>query len=93
MNNNYKKGRHNEYRTMRLLEASGFVCRRAAGSHSPFDVVAINSVGILLVQGKTNEWPSPAALETISLVPVPQNASKLVHRWNNRVTMPLVKEV
>ena len=93
MNNNYKKGRRNEYRTMRLLEASGYLCFRTAGSHSPFDVVAVNSCGILLVQCKSNEWPSPAECETIHNIAVPTNASKLVHRWDDRVAMPKVKEV
>lgn len=93
MNTNYKKGRRNEYRSMRLLEAAGYLCIRAAGSHSPFDVVAVGAGSILLVQCKTNEWPSPAEMETIGNIRVPAGVSKVVHRWQDRVRLPLVKEV
>ena len=93
MNANYKRGVRNEYRSMRLLEAAGYSTLRSAGSHSPFDLVAYNSSGIVFVQCKTNSWPSPAELETLSSIPVPANCSKVVHRWDTRSHLPQIKEV
>lgn len=90
---NYEKGRKNEYRTMELLEASGYLCVRAAGSHSPFDVVGIGSTDIVLVQCKSNEWPSPAERETLAHIRVPTNARKLVHRWDDRARTPRLMEI
>ena len=93
MNHNYKKGRHNEYRSIKVLEAVGYFCVRAAGSHGPFDIVGLTASDIVVVQCKTGEWPAPAEMESMRLVPVPANCRKLVHRWNDRAAMPLVKEV
>ena len=93
MKGHYRKGARNEYRSMRLLEALGYQCVRAAGSHGPFDLVAFNASGLLLVQVKSNEWATPAECESMSLVPVPANATKLVHRWDDRVKLPQVKEI
>ena len=93
MNKQYTKGARNEYKTMRLLEIAGYICLRTAGSHGPFDVIALSASNILLIQCKSNEWPTPAERETMSLVPVPDNCRKLVHRWDDRAVMPQVKEI
>jgi hypothetical protein len=77
---------------MRLLEAVGYECFRTAGSHSPFDVIAISKQGIILAQVKTNGWPSPADMETMRDFPAPDNVTKLAYRWNKGVRLPLVKE-
>jgi Archaeal holliday junction resolvase (hjc). len=42
MNKNYIKGRNKEYRIKRRLEKEGYYVIRSAGSHSYFDLVAIN---------------------------------------------------
>jgi Holliday junction resolvase len=39
-NRNYQRGRRHEYDVKRLLEEAGYVVTRAAGSHSPFDLIA-----------------------------------------------------
>ena len=64
MNRNYKNGREKEYRTRKkLLEAGWDVVVRSAGSHSPFDLIAVKrpQVGaagqLLLVQCKPNDSP------------------------------------
>jgi len=93
MNVNYRKGRHNEYRTMRLLEAAGYLCIRAAGSHSPFDVVAISPTDVLLVQCKTNGSLTPAERERMEDIRVPGNVRKFVHRWEDYSRLPRVEEV
>jgi len=42
MNKNYIKGRNKEYHTKYKLEKQGYdIVQRTAGSHSPFDLIAI----------------------------------------------------
>lgn len=93
MSTSYKKGRNNEYRTMRLLEASGYSTSRAAGSHGAFDVLGWDAIGFIFVQVKSGAWPSPAERETLKLATVPPNAKKLVHRWDYRAEQPKVMEL
>ena len=68
MNRNYKNGREKEYRTRKkLLEDGWEVVVRSAGSHSPFDLIAVkkprdgcdaSTLGeILLVQCKPKDSP------------------------------------
>ena len=40
-NKNYKRGRTLEYDVKALLEQGGYTVVRSAGSHSPFDLVAV----------------------------------------------------
>lgn len=87
------KGTRNEHRSMRLLEAAGYRCTRAAASLGVFDIIGISPTDVVLVQVKTRDWPGSAEMETISLFPVPPNARKLVHRWRNRQRTPDVREV
>ena len=54
-NRNYEKGRRKEYKIVRNLEKQGYdIVQRTAGSHSPFDIIAIDTQKgvILLVQSK-----------------------------------------
>lgn len=42
--NNYKRGRAKEYSTMKKLRECGYdIVFRSAGSHSPIDVIGINT--------------------------------------------------
>lgn len=42
-NKNYEKGRRKEYKICDYLKKKGFdIVQRTAGSHSPFDIIAIN---------------------------------------------------
>ena len=42
-NKNYEKGRRKEYKICSLLKEKGFdIVQRTAGSHSPFDIIAID---------------------------------------------------
>ncbi len=91
--NNYRIGRRQEYRTMRLLEAAGYETLRSAGSHGPWDVVGFNSVGIVVVQVKNSRLPSPEELEHLRSFAVPQNCRKLIHIWRPRKALPDVKEL
>ena len=58
VNLNYNKGRQKEYRIKKKFEKVGYVCVRAAGSHSAFDLVAINPELkiIQLIQCKPNNF-------------------------------------
>ncbi len=42
MNSKYQKGRRKEYKYVKIMREKGFIAQRSAGSHSPFDVIAIN---------------------------------------------------
>jgi Holliday junction resolvase len=87
------KGNRNEHRSIRLLEAAGYACTRAAASLGVFDIIGVGSTDVVLVQVKSNSWPGTVEMETIKLFPVPQNARKLIHRWRDRQRTPDVREV
>ena len=91
--NKKAKGNHNEYKTMRLLEAAGYTCFRMAASKGAFDVIAVSHSDVLLVQVKSNRMPSAFEMETIKNFACPINARKLVHVWQDRQALPVVREV
>ena len=56
---NYTRGRSKEYRTCNALRKQGFdIVQRTAGSHSPFDIIAIrfSDMKIKLVQCKLGKF-------------------------------------
>ncbi len=91
--NTKRKGTRNEHRSIRLLEAAGYACTRAAASLGVFDVVGIGSADVVLVQCKTRDWPSAAEVEQMRAFAAPANARKLVHRYRDGVRLPDVREV
>jgi len=82
--NRKRKGANNERRSIRLLEAAGYACTRAAASLGVFDIIGVSSTGVVLVQVKTRDWPGAAEMEAIKLFPAPTNARKIIHRWRDR---------
>lgn len=88
-----RKGTRNEHRSMALLEAAGYVCIRAAGSHGVWDFVAVGPHDIVFVQVKSNRWPGSVEMEAMQLFVVPSNGRKVVHRWDDRQRMPRVRDV
>ena len=57
-NKNYEKGRRKEYAICDRLRNQGYdIAQRTAGSHSPFDIIAVNKAKkiIKLVQVKTSD--------------------------------------
>jgi len=62
-NKNYQKGRRKEYKYVKLMKDKGFIAQRSAGSHSPFDVIAINpeTHQIKLIQCKPDSMNSAQA--------------------------------
>ena len=89
--NTKAKGSKNERKTIALLEASGYQCTKSGGSLGVWDVIGISAFDFVLVQCKSNQWPSPAEMETLEEFPAPVNAKKLVHRWDDRARKPRVK--
>ena len=87
------KGTRNEHRTMRLLEAAGYCCTRAAASLGAWDVIGVGSTDVVLVQCKSNSWPGAVEMETLRAFPAPPNCRKLVHRWRDGRRLPDVREV
>jgi hypothetical protein len=88
-----RKGTRNEHRSIRLLEAAGYYVTRSGASLGAWDLVAIGSTDVALVQVKTNAWPGLVEMETLKLFPAPPNARKLVHRWRDRQRVPDVREL
>lgn len=91
--NTKRKGNRNEYKSIRLLEAAGYACTRAAASLGVWDIVAIGSQDIILLQVKSNEWPRSVEMEAMQEFKAPLNCRKLIHRWRDRQSLPDVKEV
>lgn len=91
--NTKAKGSRNERRSIALLEVAGYQCTKAGASLGVFDVIAIGSRDIVLLQVKSNEWPRAMEMEAIRGFVAPPNARKLVHRWRDRILTPDVREV
>lgn len=87
------KGRRNEHRSRRLLEASGYVVTRAAGSLGAWDLVGIGATEFCLVQVKSNRPPSPAEREELAAFECPPNCRRLIHVWRDRQRSPDVREL
>ena len=91
--NTKSKGNRQEYRSMRLLEASGYAVTRSAASLGAWDIIGVSSADVVLLQVKSNRWPCPAEMETLREFVCPPNCRKLVHRWRDGQSLPDVKEV
>jgi Holliday junction resolvase len=87
------KGSRRERQSKAILEASGYVCTRAAASLGAFDVIGIGSTDVVLVQVKTRDWPGAEEMETLRQFPAPANCRKVIHRWQNGKRLPDVKEL
>ncbi len=91
---NYEKGRRREYQVMRALEAAGFYCIRAAGSHGLFDVVAIGPNELRLIQVKANQMASPAEQECLREFDLgPEGTSKYIWLYVNGQRKPIVHRI
>ena len=64
-NKNYIKGRKKEYKIMNLAKEKGMIALRSAGSHSPIDVVCIDTLNkkIKLVQCKPDSMSASKKLQ------------------------------
>lgn len=87
------KGSRNERKTIRLLEALGYACMKSGASLGAWDVVAIGSTDMCLVQCKSNDWPGSVEMEVLRGFQAPSNCKKLVHRWRDNARSPDVREL
>jgi Holliday junction resolvase len=87
------KGNRNERRSMVLLELMGYCTVRSTASLGPFDVIGIGSRDLVLLQVKSNSWPSALELEDMRSFIASPNARKIVHCWIDRRRTPDVKEI
>ncbi len=63
-NRNYLAGRRFEYRAMQELKECGYTVMRTAGSHGPFDIIAIHTQAphvVEMVQCKIVDTPAAAS--------------------------------
>jgi Holliday junction resolvase len=91
--NSKAKGSRNEHRSMAVLEAAGYACTRAAASLGAWDIIAIDSMDVVLGQVKTRDWSGAAEMQTLAVFRAPENCRKLVHRWRDRYRIPDVLEI
>ena len=90
---NYDRGRAREYRSMNLIEVAGYEPIRSAGSHGTWDVIGVSDTGILLVQVKLNEKPTPAEYEAMHRAACPPNGKKLLHFYRTGRHLPEIEEL
>jgi len=65
-NKNYEKGRRKEYKICEKYKKEGYdIVQRTAGSHSPFDIIAINKTLkiIKLIQSKPDNYNEKKIIE------------------------------
>ena len=86
---NYRRGTEKERQAMKELERVGYTAMRTAGSHGPFDVIAVAPQGIRLIQigrvkkGNSYTGKLREAIEEIQDIPTPTGASKEVWIWRD----------
>lgn len=91
--NRKRKGTRLERRSIKLLEATGYLCIRSAASLGPIDVAAVNRFGIRLIQVKANAWPGPVEREGLRQMAqgLPDNTTVECWRWNDNAREPIIK--
>lgn len=87
------KGNRLERKTIAHLTAAGYICIRSAASLGPFDIIAINPLGLRCIQVKANSWPRPEERENLRMAArsMPPNAFVECWRWNDGARKPLIK--
>lgn len=87
------KGSRRERQAKVMLESQGYLVMHAAASLGMFDLIAINSTSMRLIQIKSNRKPSPAEMEGIRLLPVPGCCSKEIWIFEDRKATPSITVV
>jgi hypothetical protein len=81
MLSNTLQGTRAERRSMKVLEADGYVCTRSAGSRGVWDIIGIRRTDVVLVQVKTRRWPKAQELRRMRMFECPKGVRRLIHRW------------
>jgi Holliday junction resolvase len=74
----YRRGARLEYLARDVLRQQGYVVARSAGSHGPFDLIAVSAQRVLLVQVKQKGQSIRLALEHLAAVRAPRGVRKQV---------------
>jgi len=90
-----RKGTRLERKTILMLKAAGYTCIRSAASMGPFDILAINPLGIRCIQVKSNDWPRPEVREGLRMAAMglPPYARVECWRWNDGAREPIIKRL
>ena len=90
-----QKGNRLERKTIAHLTAAGYLCVRSAASLGPFDIIAINPLGLRCIQVKANDWPRPEERESLRNAArlMPPNAFVEVWRWDDNARKPIIKTI
>lgn len=79
---------------MAILTAAGYACSRAAASLGIFDVIAIGTADIRLVQVKSGgAYCSAIEREQIAHFAAPWNCSREIWRFPDRCKEPLIERI
>ena len=85
-NKNYRRGYLKEREMQQKLQADGYYCTRSSGSHTAFDLIAINSNSILCIQIKRTKgkyYSFKKDIEQMRDIIVPGNAVKQLLIWSD----------
>lgn len=94
------KGRKNELRAKKMLEALGYDVEISRPGQKfaeqvdlfgLWDLVAVRKTDIRCVQVKTNKWPSVVDCESMTLWPCPPVVSKEVWRFRDGIKNPDIR--
>lgn len=87
------KGSRLERKAIKMLQSAGYMCIRSAASLGPFDIIAINPLGLRCIQVKANTWPRPEERESLrnAAASMPPNVFIECWRWDDGARKPLIK--
>ena len=81
VNTQYAQGRRAEYNVRDFFRTEGYRAWRTAGSHGPFDVIALDKSEVILAQVKSftdNPGDYSEDIKKLSKLPAPPYVSKLM---------------
>ena len=88
------KGARAEHRAIRILEAAGYSCTKAAGSLGMFDVIALGPHDIRCLQVKSGTtYCSRIEREMMRECVLPSNVTREIWRFPDRCKDPLIERI
>ena len=91
MISNVHQGTRTEQRSIKVLEADGYVVTRSAGSRGTWDLIGVRRTDVVLVQVKTRRWPKSVEMRRLREFQCPKGVRRLIHRWRTGVNEPDVR--
>lgn len=80
----YKRGYYYEDKIRKELEGNGHYVIRSAGSKGLWDIVAISSEFIILIQSKKTGLPTPKERKAMAEFKCPPNCIKQIWRFHGK---------